>query len=196
MLKKLYNFFFRKKPIILNYDQKREVILSYQASHHTNVFIETGTFMGDTVFALLNNFEKIYSIELSEELANKAQKRFREFAHVRIINGDSGTQISSIIDVEKSPAIFWLDGHYSGEFDYQGTHIKTAKGKLNTPIESELRTIFSSGLPHVILIDDARLFLGQADYPTLTELNQLFKLSKITYSFTVKDDIIRIIPKV
>ena len=43
-------------------------------------------------------------------------------------------------------------------------------GKLNTPVMDELKTILGQRLEHVILIDDARLFVSEYDYPTITKL--------------------------
>jgi len=48
-------------------------------------------------------------------------------------------------------ALFWLDGHYSGE--------STAHGAETTPIYEELQQIFDAdNRGHVIIIDDARCF--------------------------------------
>jgi len=44
---------------------------------------------------------------------------------------------------------------------------------------------------HVILIDDARLFVGKDDYPTLHALKQMVLTEQPNWNFEVKDDIIR-----
>ena len=46
----------------------------------------------------------------------------------------------------------------------------TAKGSKFCPIYEELNAIFTSIDKHCLLIDDARLFNGADDYPTLDEL--------------------------
>jgi len=181
---------------IPEYSEKRVIILSYQQIFKTKTFVETGTFMGDTIETLINDFDNLYSIELSEELASGAAKRFEENQKVKIIQGDSGIQIKSIIDYIEKPALFWLDGHYSGEFIYDNKFIKTAKGILNTPIEKELDLILASSLPHVILIDDARLFNGQMDYPTIKHIKRMVKKgTKFNHKIYVDRDIIRITPE-
>jgi len=48
--------------------------------------------------------------------------------------------------------------------------------------------------PHVILIDDARLFNGEGDYPSLDAIRELVKKAKHPFSVSVKTDIIHIIP--
>jgi hypothetical protein len=51
----------------------------------------------------------------------------------------------------QEPALFWLDGHYSG--------VDTGKDELDTPVSAELEAILGSPVKgHVILIDDARCF--------------------------------------
>lgn len=191
---KLYRLIF--PPVqIPEYSEKRAIILSYQQIFKTKTFVETGTFMGDTIEALINDFRRLYSIELSEELALRAAKRFEGNQKVKIIQGDSGFKIEGLINDIMEPMLFWLDGHYSGEFIYQDEFIRTAKGSLHTPIEKELKVILGSNEAHVILIDDARLFTGQMDYPTIKHIKNIVKLtSKFNHRLTVSRDIIRIIP--
>jgi hypothetical protein len=47
-------------------------------------------------------------------------------------------------------------------------------------------------LNHVILIDDAREFVGTNGYPTIKELKKLVLTKRKDWSFIVKYDIIRI----
>jgi len=166
---------------------KQEAIRYYQKKYNIKILVETGTFMGEMVYAQRNNFEKIISIELSKELFNIALKRLKKYKNVEITNGDSGKVLKQLVDKISDPAIFWLDGHYSG--------FETAKGDLETPIKYELDTILSSRLNHIILIDDARLFIGKNDYPTIEELKAYVLAKKINYIFNIEDDIIRIYNK-
>ena len=91
-------------------------------------------------------------------------------------------------------ALFWLDGHYSSEFFYNGEYIITAKADKNTPIEEELDIILNSKYLNIILIDDARLFNGENDYPTITNIKQKLISSERNYTLQVFDDIIHILP--
>ena len=83
------------------------------------------------------------------------------------------------------PAIFWLDGHYSGGI--------TANSVC--PLRTELTNILAAGQRHLILIDDARLLDGTNDYPTLEEVCQLANTHAPWLDFQVKDDIVRLIPR-
>ena len=82
-------------------------------------------------------------------------------------------------------AIFWLDGHYSDGI--------TAKGDLNTPILKELEAILSHNIKdHIILIDDARCFVGKDDYPTIEQLKNFVYKRNNNLKFEIEYDIIRI----
>ncbi len=145
---------------------KQKILRKYAESHNLTTLVETGTFLGDMVQAMRDVFQKIYSIELSPELYLKAARRFKSAPNVSIINGDSGTEISNLLKQIKSPTLFWLDGHYSGE--------STAMGKNSTPILEELKCILGQNdLEYVVVIDDARCFGTDPDYPTLEELKDL-----------------------
>jgi hypothetical protein len=66
------------------------------------------------------------------------------------------------------PALFYLDGHYSGGI--------TARAAKDTPIYEELSHIFEHDPRHVIVIDDARCFGRDPDYPSLHELREFIPL--------------------
>ena len=167
---------------------KKDIVLQYSRRYQINVFVETGTFIGEIVKAVSDHFEKIISIELSKELSQRATKKFADARHIQIINGDSAKILAQVLPSVTGKKLFWLDAHYSGGF--------SAKGTVLTPIQQELCIIFkySSG-KDVILIDDARLFTGQNDYPTLDTIKHLVQTNLPLYAYRVEDDIIRIFPQ-
>ena len=133
---------------------------------------------------------------MSEELADRAKKRFQNNSNITIVQGNSSDQLSKILNNINSPCLFWLDGHYSSEFWVGEEYIKTAKGNKNTPILEELSQIMKHSIKnHVILIDDARLFTGKGDYPTINKLKKIVAKNFPIHSFDVQNDIIRILPK-
>jgi len=89
--------------------------------------------------------------------------------------------------------LFWLDGHYSSDFEVNGEWIKTARTDKDTPVANELRLILNDEIEHVILIDDARLFTGKNDYPTINNVKQMVASHKENYLVDVEEDIIRIV---
>ena len=132
-----------------------------------------------------SGLDEVYSIELAEEFYERAKRRFSGRDHITILQGDSGEVLGSILNKIETPCLFWLDGHYSGG--------DTAKGTTSTPIQRELDHIVEhpAWRNHVILIDDARLFTGQDDYPTLLALEDWARSTGYMV-FEVKDDIVRI----
>jgi hypothetical protein len=165
---------------------KQKAIKEYQEKYATKVLVETGTYLGDMVEANKNNFEKIYSIELSSRLYQKVLKRFKGDGRIVLLQGDSGKRLSEILKELDQPALFWLDGHYSGGI--------TALGDKECPVPEELAAIFKSPLDHIILIDDARMFDGTRDYPTIEQIKKIIDENKRNCQLEVKDDIIRITP--
>lgn len=153
------------------------------------IFIETGTYLGQTVNSLKNKFTEIHSIEISEKLFNRAQKVFQRFNHIHIHQGDSAAILPQILAKIKEPALFWLDGHYSGGI--------TGKGTLDTPIIQELEAVFAHPLKsHIVLIDDARCFVGKDDYPTLNELKSHVARLKPEAEVQIINDMILIADKI
>jgi hypothetical protein len=161
---------------------KQITIRKYKRKFSLDTFIESGTYLGEMVEAQRNRFQKIISIELSEYLFASAKNKFQKYKNIEILYGDSGELIKDIVANLNKPAIFWLDGHYSGG--------NTAKGKVETPIINELEAIIQSNKDHIILIDDARQFNGNNDYPTIKYLEEF--VAKGGYYLLVKNDIIRL----
>lgn len=164
---------------------KQQAIFFYKKKYQVDTLIETGTYLGDMVYAQRNNFTKIYTIELSSILFKRSQKRLRKYKNIEVIHGDSGVLLSSIVQKTTNKAIFWLDGHYSGGI--------TAIGNYESPIVLEVKSILESKIEHIILIDDARNFNGTNDYPTITELKEIIMKSRfINSSLIIENDIIKI----
>lgn len=194
------NYFYEKKPFSKNQEElklweskgcpvppphlaKQRIIEKYARLACCQVLIETGTYLGDTIFSQKDNFKRIISIELSEKLYKAAKRRFKKYSGIEILFGNSGELLPGIMPEITTRALLWLDGHYSGGL--------TAKGETESPVFKELDAIFSNNAPkHVVLIDDARLFIGQRDYPTMNELESYVKSKDPDYKITTESDII------
>lgn len=164
---------------------KTNTIRQYAKQYGTKTLIETGTYRGDTIAATIDVFERAYSIELSEELASKAQARFANDARVNILQGDSASELPKILEQVDSPALFWLDAHYSAGI--------TSGGETGAPILKELETILAHPVKdHIILIDDAREFTGENGYPTIETVQELVLSGDPEIRLLAYNDIIRI----
>ena len=161
-------------------------IAEYQQKYNISILVETGSFLGDMVEAQKRRFNQIFSIELGVDLYRNTFKRFKRNGHIKIFLGDSGKVLPNIRSEINEPASFWLDGHYSAGI--------TAKGDKECPIYEELNAIFNSEkFNHILLIDDARCFNGEGDYPTIEDLSSFIKSRDKNYTVEIKNDIIRYI---
>lgn len=164
---------------------KQNTVRHYARLFDIHTLVETGTYMGDMVYATRKTFKTIYSIELDEALCRKAQERFAKFRHITILPGNSSEVLPEILANLREPVLFWLDAHYSGS--------GTAKAGLETPILQELQYILTHFVMDcVILIDDARLFTGTNDYPSLEQLHTFVTQSYPNGVVEVHNDIVRI----
>ncbi len=165
---------------------KQRKVIETATRHGIKHLIETGTYLGDMLAATKKVFSRIDSIELSAAFHKNAVRRFAKHPHVKLWNGDSAVMLADITKTAREPIVFWLDAHYSG-----GATARSPFG--DSPIEKELDIIFGSWNPKsVILIDDARLFVGKDNYPTLHDLKAFIGKKSPTLTVEVEDDIIAI----
>jgi hypothetical protein len=165
---------------------KQRILVDFAQRYQLATLIETGTYLGDMVWAVRNQFERIHSIELDDRLCTLARERFARFSHIRIHHGDSVKVLPGIVRELTSPALFWLDGHFSGP--------DTARGETDSPVAQELTILLGSARNDVILIDDARLFTGEGGYPNMQSLRKTVRAARRGLALEVEDDVIRIVP--
>ena len=114
------------------------------------VFVETGTFQGETTFACEPYFEKVYTIEIDKYSFDRVSSRYSG-SKIEFLLGDSSDVFPTILPKIKDPTIFFLDGHWSGG--------STGKGRKDCPLLEEvslINSLFSEEA--IIIIDDYRLF--------------------------------------
>jgi len=168
---------------------KQGVVKKYARTYNCRLFFETGTYLGDMIQVVKDDFKHIYSVELSEQLYRQAQLRFKKDHHITLLQGDSGKVIQESLKQIQEPCLFWLDAHYSGGI--------TAKGDKLSPVMEEVILILTHLVKnHVILIDDAREFTGRDGYPELSELKEKVAMLRPELNFAVKKDIIRIVKEI
>ena len=169
---------------------KQAVIRYFAKKHDIDIFVETGTLHGDTVEAIKDVFHTIYSIELSEVLYRNALARFVGEDSIKLLHGDSGSLLPELLTKITSPCVLWLDSHYT-EIPF------AALGAQFTPIVAELHAVLDHPLvdQHVILIDDARLFQGHYDFPTVKQIRDFIACKRPDLHFEVLYDIMQIYKK-
>lgn len=176
------------KPAPPPHTIKQDVLIEFSKRFQLKNLVETGTFEGRMIDAMLQRFRKIYSIELSVPMYQRATKKFENQPHVNLICGDSSAKIAEVLPQLEGPALFWLDGHYSGG--------ETALGDKICPVLEELEDILThEEQNHVIVIDDARLFgVEDSGYPTVEELRDFVQSKRSDMTISIDTDSIRIVP--
>lgn len=166
---------------------KQAVIRDYATRHQARVLVETGTFYGDTIFALRHHFKEIHSIELAEGLFQLARQEFAHLQHIHLHLGDSAVLLPQIAATLTQPTLYWLDGHFCAG--------PSARVDKDTPISEEVDYLLKrTPRRDVILIDDARLFVGKDSYPTIDQMRAIVARHRPEAVFEVDTDIIRIAP--
>lgn len=143
------------------------------------VFIETGTFKGETLDLVCETgmFDELYSMELNHELAEAAKNKEWK-GNVTIFEGDSIDVLNDLLPVmTEKTCTFWLDAHASGPLPGG----KSGGG----PVLDELNIILKSGRnDHTIFIDDRRLF-GSAEWGFVQEKDAMDILQKINPEYDI-----------
>jgi phage pi2 protein 07 len=125
----------------------------FQESLPLSIFIETGTFEGDTLENVLPYFDKIFSVEIAEFYYKKSLQRFSDQEKISLFQGDSSEFLSTIHNqVREQSCLFWLDAHWCSA---EATDDQISQ----CPLIQEIEAIQSLNENSIILIDDARLFV-------------------------------------
>lgn len=131
-----------------------------------NVFIETGTHMGDSVQDAIDlGFKKIYSVEINPDFFNLCVNKFNAQLNKQVFlyNGDSTYFLPLILEELEERAVFWLDAH---------------EGNGGNPLQRELEMVKNHPIKnHVILIDDLGHFGADENYlkETILSINSDYK---------------------
>ncbi len=166
---------------------KHPILVRYARLHGLGALVETGTFLGDTPWALRNRFAEIHTIELSPTLCGLAKERFKHLPHIHVHEGDSSTVLPELLKELRQPTLFWLDGHFSSGI--------TAQGDASTPVCDEVQAIAERcPVRFVMLIDDARSFGSEDGYPSLPDFEKRIRTLLPGAVLSVENDLIAIVP--
>lgn len=166
-----------------------EYVKRFVDDYDIGVFIETGTAGGESVRAAAEIFEVCHTIEIVE---GRPEGEFPE--NVVLHTGDSAELLKVVAkDYKGERIVFWLDAHWSENYESPNSVM------VECPLLQEIQAI--KGHDCLILIDDARLFLGPHPWPcdyriwpsfmdVFTRLHDCFP----KHTITVIDDYIVAIP--
>ena len=167
-----------KNWIARNFSPPSPDVIKHQILVNNNLkdslWIETGTYYGETTKLLSKISKKTISIEADKDLFETSNKILKNFKNVEIVNGKSEDLLDKIIskNLNFKNICIYLDAHLCKD------HLKNTKtfGSENTatPILNELKIVtkyLANFEKMVVLIDDIRLFQGKfQNYPNKNTL--------------------------
>lgn len=154
-----------------------------------DVFVEGGTYLGNTARSMSAKFRKVYTIEKSDVIFSKAKQNLKNIPNITMIKGDTRDHLKDIVK-NNNNILFWLDAHWSTGDTYGAED--------ECPLIEELKIIFEYPKNYAILIDDARYFLAPPPYPhnfkSWPSMKDIFNTMPQNWSFIAYEDVIYLYP--
>lgn len=114
------------------------------------IFVETGTYLGETIFQMEKFFKILHTIEIKEEFHRIIKSRYTG-DKITFHLGDSSNILNELVDDLTDNTIFFLDGHWSSG--------DTGRGEKDCPLMEEVEAIMKKfNHSAILIIDDYRLF--------------------------------------
>jgi hypothetical protein len=129
------------------------------------LFVETGTFRGETAEWAAGQFAKVWTVEADAALFETTRERLKDRTNIVCVKGDSRAGLREIVPQLDGPALFWLDAHWCGS-----DQTDTAGAEDQCPLIEEIAIVNASPHEHVVLVDDARYFLAPPPSPNRFEM--------------------------
>jgi len=128
--------------------------------------IETGTFRAVTTRRCAPHFDRIYTIEIDERLAEDARATLEPYPNVTAIRGDAVRELERLFREEPiDDVLVFLDGHFSGPGTSMGSVPEPAVDLLSFLARHASRI-------RGIVIDDFREFGQETGWPKKWQLIQ------------------------
>lgn len=166
-----------------------ELLLQLARAGQINTFIEAGTFHGETASWAAGHFQQVITIEFSSTIYDHVSKKLAVIDNIQVLFGDSRSVLGDIVPQLTASALFWLDSHWSGGETYGIDD--------ECPILQELDIITRSAHPHLLVIDDARLFMAPPprphnieQWPAIDKVIKALQTEARQYYIVIVDDVI------
>jgi len=146
----------------------RGMITETQRVLKLGLFIETGTYRGESARWAATIFPKVYTIEIDKDMHEAVRKNRPD--NMYLILGDSKVELPKLVKVIHEPALFWIDAHF---------------GTSRPPVLEEISCIIASPFDHIMYVDDTLLYdnnKSYSDWPGTPELESAldgYALSRI-----------------
>lgn len=180
----------------INFTINKDLVVELKKFLKLDLFVETGTYKGDTLNLVKDLFGTLYSCEIDEKYFQALEGNFKNFEKIKIFNSTSPLFLSNVKPMyENSSALFWLDAHFMSE--------SQADVDLNKcPLMDELSVIQKINDDSVILVDDARYLTSPPPYPNdfknwpdfTSVVRRLFALSE-KHDLVVFNDVLVLFPR-
>ena len=120
------------------------------------VFVETGTYHGDSTIVASKIFPQVITFEISQTLYEGNRSKFEHIPNIQAYLGDSLVLLPTIVPSIQS-GFYFLDAHQSD--------VDTENNGIWVPLLQELAIILKYiKKGSIIVIDDVRLFDGPWDW--------------------------------
>lgn len=174
---------------MVQFGAPKESILFLRSQMGLTTLVEGGTYQGGTAKWAADSFDQVFTIENSPEMHGIAKENLLGISNITMLQGDTRQHLPEIV-AKNDNMLYWLDAHWSGGITYGQDD--------ECPLLEELEIVFASDRNHVILIDDARLFLApppsphrRENWPTLLEVTRALPDG---WDCLCHDDVLAIIP--
>lgn len=169
-----------------------DATLALRDKYDLKIFCETGTYKAGSTLLAAPHFEWVYSIEGDRARFEKTQAGLGNDRpkNATFVYGDSRHELARVLATIAQPCLIYLDAHWCG-----GGAAEAHELGDECPIREELEAVNASAYAaqHVLMIDDARLFLNPPPMPhdpaqwlTVTEIETLLA-PRTVY---IQDDVI------
>ncbi len=172
------------------------LVSSLKSALPLDIFAETGTFQGDSIASVRDQFSEIYSVELSDEYYELAVERFTGDARINLVHSDSPSALQEWGQkLSERSALYFLDAHWCAAEN-------TASILSQCPLLDEIKAIGKLNSDSVIVIDDARLFLAPplapheiSQWPSFHQIISALYSMSCHHELMVVNDVIVFYPK-
>jgi hypothetical protein len=160
------------------------------------LFVETGTFHGESSVRAAQVFPRVMTCEKTEEIRALAQKSFTAIPNIQSFLGDSAEFLGAQRHAyAEKPTCFWLDAHWCA------SSIEVGAGG-QTRLLAELEALGTLNDRSAIFIDDARYYLGPPkppnqwrDWPDIAAVVDALRATSSNHALVVYNDVLCFVPK-
>jgi len=147
------------------------------------VFVETGTYKGETTRTVSPHFEQVITVEIFKPLFEEAKASFETYHNIIAYLGNSVQVLDQpeTRQIYKHGAVFFLDAHVSGRDS-------SYDPDLPVPLLEEIKTINKEPLgKSLFIIDDLRLWKNN-DWPVSSaSICEQFRPGQIVNAYESND---------